>query len=230
MGLPAGLGDFKSYAVPPLQDEDAKAVIAAAAPRVELEKEQMKSVLRYCGGHPLALQVVAGALVQAADTRDRSKVFERLASKKGVVGSTGDPHEELRASLLFSIELLPDQQRKAWLDIVMLFREDTPWQDLVVLFSETLEQLLARNLLQRGTAQDFLMRRGETVEVEVALVHDVLVHLANSLCGPSRAAYLPTPWSPNPALRLIIKPGQESMARQHVVSVLAHALLCIDSV
>ena len=228
MGLPTGLGDFKSYAVPPLQDEDAEAVITAAAPSVELEKEQMKSVLRYCGGHPLALQVVAGALVQAAGTRDRSQVIERLASKKGVVGCTGDPHEELRASLLFSIELLPDQQREAWLDIVMLFREDTPWQDLVVLFSETLEQLLARNLLQRGTAQDFWMSRVETVEV--ALVHDVLVHLAKSLCGPSRAEYLPTPWSPNPALRLIIKPGQESMARQHVVSVLAHALLCIDSV
>jgi hypothetical protein len=179
------LQSITEHHVDPLSDDAATRVLLANG--VQLSERELKTALRFCGGLPLALTLLQGALhgaMRAGSTC--AAVLQRLELSGNI---SCDTHDKLWETLRFSVECLSQELQITWLDLVQLFAthsavltgytlQCTP-DKLYALFGEqNLQELQQRNLV--------LVKGAPYVEV---VVHDVLLCMANHMSGPDSQQY-----------------------------------------
>ena len=148
---------------------------------LQLKQEQLKAALDYCGGLPLAVLVVRGALEE--DKEYMNFVVERLKEGRPISIESND---ELMQAVGYSVELLGEEIRAAFYDIAVVLREDLRWCDLQASYGDECVGALERRCLISRVCGDHDMV-GYTDEV--ARVHDVVVTYAYSKCGPGSGNY-----------------------------------------
>jgi hypothetical protein len=177
-----------------LDDEASRRVLLAGD--VQLDDAQLKVALDFCKGLPLALTLLNGAL-RAED--DPAGLIQRLQSHGTF---SVDAEDELVSELSFSVERLSEDLKTAWLDLAWMYAGGVPAPpvvlgDLKCLFGEhTLQKLQHRSLI---TLREILVGieglyykeihvgiGGMYNDVQVVL-HDVLLRMAQRMCGPQGA-------------------------------------------
>lgn len=165
----------------------AAATRVLLADGVHLHQDQLEGALNFCAGLPLALVLLHGALHGALRARGSfESVLERLQDSGNI---SCDALDKLWQALRFSVTCLSEELQIAWFDLVQLFatgsaaRRDTSLQStrdkLGALFGEQiLQELQQRNLVE--------VKGVHHVKV---VVHDVLLCMANHMCGPDSNQY-----------------------------------------
>jgi hypothetical protein len=161
--------------VPPLSDDAATQVLSAA--RGLLDKHQLKLVLKFCGGLPLALQLVRGCIEQDRDPGRLQYMVERLAGHTPI---SHDSSDKLFRLVGDSVKCLSEPLCQIWCEVAVLMGGDVPWSDLEVLYGkDQTRELASRSLLQKGVG-DLLG--------PYARVHDVLLSYAYHQCCTGRGS------------------------------------------
>lgn len=170
--------------VRPLTVEPARQLLMATG--LELSEQQQQDVLGYCGGVPLALKLVRGAL--EADPDNMQSVLRRLKQLKPISINARD---ELMAVVGYSVEVLGQEAREAFYDIAVLLREDLRWRDLQALYgADAISNLQTRSLLSTTGGNHDIVGFTDVV----ATVHDLLLTYAHNECGPRGDNY--RAWNP----------------------------------
>jgi hypothetical protein len=155
-----------------LSDEASQQVLLAGD--VQLNVAQLKVALNFCGGLPLALTLLNGALRAEDDPADLIEHLETHGT------FSADAEDELVAALAFSVECLSEELQTAWLDLAWMYTRLQFFWELTCLFGEhTLKKLQDRNLI---TFRLDTFPRDEFTHVEVVL-HDVLLRMAERMYG-----------------------------------------------
>jgi hypothetical protein len=168
------------HEVPPLSREVASGMLAS----LTLTEQQLDVVLGYCGGLPLALSLVQGAL--AGDPEGAAGLVKRLDDSQPI--STVDNYDELFDTVGFSVGLLSESVRQVWFDIAVLLREDTPWEYLEYTYGADVVRELAMRSLIREQSRGY-DSPWQTLAVRVAGVHDVLLTYGYQQCVPDSSNY-----------------------------------------
>jgi hypothetical protein len=186
--LPSIADQFVDY----LSDEAAQRVMLADG--VQLDQQQLQQALKFCGGLPLALTLLHGALHGAQQAGGSAEsILQRLEASGSI---SCDKNDKLWEALRFSVECLSEELQMTWIDLVQLYARphlshmygssDPPLQILQCLFGQQhLQDLERRNLVVlKGT--EYCGAQGPCVEV---VVHDVLLCMANHMCTPDSEHY-----------------------------------------
>mgnify|MGYP001807206119 CR=1 FL=1 len=120
LGVP---GTTDKQRVSPLSQAAATELLSKVIPLLSLQ--QLGVVLRYCGGLPLALQLVRGCIEQDRD--GIGPLTGRLADYGPI---SFDNDDDLFTVVWDSVQSLSETLRQAWFDITMLLYRDTLWEDL----------------------------------------------------------------------------------------------------
>jgi hypothetical protein len=163
-----------------LPQDAAKRVLLAGG--VQLSQQQLGTALEFCGGLPLALQLLHGAL-QAAGGNANS-ILQRIRANSNI---NWDKSETLWELLTFSVECLSEELQDTWLDLVQGFGSSS-WTSsefvwLQCMFEPAaLQDLQQRNLIviEYRVAAGHMYGIGES-DVNV-IVHDVLRRMASRMC------------------------------------------------
>ncbi|KAL3688976.1 hypothetical protein R1sor_015285 [Riccia sorocarpa] len=144
------------------------------APRVKQSWGAVQEVLQACGGLPLALRVVGGALNEVHPS-EWSRTIERLRKWIPLGGSKDDT---LMKSLEFSYNQLdPEDLAPAFLDVVFCF-SGSPWEELRLMYGDKLELLERRALIMKNRRLDCDL----SLEVPTVKVHALFVVLGKKEC------------------------------------------------
>jgi hypothetical protein len=186
------LQSITEHHVDSLSDDAAQKVLLADG--IELEPQKLLQALKFCGGLPLALTLLHGALhgVQRAGC-DADSILQRLEATGNI---SCDKKDRLWEALSFSVECLSEELKIIWLDLVQLFQHkrfahihgfiDLPLLKLQCLFGDHhLRDLELRNLVIIKEAVEWDVQE-PYVEV---VVHDVLLCMADHMCGPDSDDY-----------------------------------------
>jgi hypothetical protein len=168
--------------VPPLSVRKATQVLSTV--RGLLDTDQLKLVLKYCGGLPLALQLVRGCIEQDRDPSSIQSLVERLAEREPI---SHDSSDKLFRLVGDSVKCLSEPLRQIWCEVAVIMGGDVYWSDLEVLYgNDQMRELASRSLLQKvrlsptWRACDFLG--------PYARVHDVLLSYAYHQCCTGRGS------------------------------------------
>jgi hypothetical protein len=184
------LANITNYCVGSLPEDAAERVLLADG--VQLGQEQLRTALDFCGGLPLALTLLHGALHGAQRAGGADPVLQRIKASGNI---SCDRNDKLWEALRFSVECLSQELQITWLDLVQVFdhkrfshingfTSDVPLQKLQCLFGEEhLQDLKSRNLV---VFKQVAWHVGPHVEV---VVHDVLLCMADHMCGPDSEHY-----------------------------------------
>jgi hypothetical protein len=133
-----------------LSDADAANVLYAGdgLQKQDLTKQQEEAVLQYCGGMPLALTVIRSFLENLDERHEvLCRIHNSLASKERVGVDSSD---WLLDRLQLSIDLLQPATRTAWLDICVLFPDES-WCYLEWVYGQQcMGKLLRQNLISKA--------------------------------------------------------------------------------
>jgi hypothetical protein len=145
--------------------------------------------LGFCGGLPLALTLLHGALhgAQQAAGGSADPILQRIKASGNI---SCDKSDRLWELLMFSMECLSEELQNTWLDLVQgygglyLTSDNALW--LECMFEPThLQDLQQRNLV---VFQFDKVDIAWAPDVKVA-VHEVLRCMANHMCGPDSKNY-----------------------------------------
>jgi hypothetical protein len=154
---------------------------------VHLNEQQLQHALSFCAGLPLALTLLQGALhadLQAGGSCD--SVLQRLE----LYGSIScDTQDKLRDALLFSVECLSGELQIVWKDLVQLFaaRSANQRRYSLQITSDKLGALFGQQNLRELQLRNLVVLKG--VHYVEVVVHDVLLCMADYMCGPDTDNY-----------------------------------------
>lgn len=172
-GLPA---ETQREVVPPLSEHAARQLLTPAASL--LTEEQLRLVLKHCGGLPLALQLVRGQIEQDPDPEIVQSVVKRLTGREPL---SHDSSDKLLLVVGDSVECLSGPLCQVWCEVAVLLRDICSWLELELLYGkDQMRELALRSLLQRQPL------RGD--RRECAQVHDVLLSYAYQHCCKGRSS------------------------------------------
>lgn len=181
---PKGLREFKSYEVKVLTNEKARELLetlifdeqegfAGAKQGGELEV-RMNNIVKYCGGHPLALEVVGKHLKSKSRRVDAfESACESLKSWESISGQQSEDKICQTLNHCYT-DLIPKLQEK-FLDIIA-FWKGVEWDDVVLYIGE--EDLLT--LQELAFVRKEIRQCISTSKVHIVDVHDLFVALGQS--------------------------------------------------
>lgn len=184
LGVP---GTTDKQRVSPLSQAAATELLSKVIPLLSLQ--QLGVVLRYCGGLPLALQLVRGRIEQ---DRDGIGPFTGRLADYGPISFDND--DDLFTVVGDSVQSLSETLRQAWFDITMLLYRDMLWEDLELLYGVgEMRELVLRSLVQPRPSLPSRLAdssAGPRFFPHAAVwVHDVLLSYAHEQCKKGSNQY-----------------------------------------
>lgn len=167
-----------------LSDEDAARLLQA---KVHLNDDQLRKALKVCAGLPLALKLLQGALHGALPAGGNFDLIWQRLDGSGSISC--DSYDKLWQRLDFSVKCLSEELQAAWLDLVQLFafRSDVHKRTSLRATSDLLGAFGGEHNLQELQQRNLVVILG-VGHVEV-VVHDVLLRMADQMCGPDSIHY-----------------------------------------
>jgi hypothetical protein len=181
------LQSITKHHVDSISDDAAQRVLLADG--VQLDKEQLQEALRFCGGLPLALTLLQGALHAHQAGGSADAILQRIKASGNI---SCDKSDRLWELLMFSVECLSEELQTAWLDLVQLFAAQPcrssadhfgiPSWNIYPLQSarDKLYALFGQDVLQELQQRNLVAIRGSRYAEVV--VHDVLLRMASHMC------------------------------------------------